>query len=86
VRALLAASRTLQDKLRLWALEKASETDVSDCYVAIGNEFNGTLPRTTSTSGAPAPALLFSSLVSNSYSIARYTACRRSCARSSRAA
>jgi hypothetical protein len=43
VRALLAASRTLQDKLRLWALEKASETDVSDCYVAIGNEFNGTI-------------------------------------------
>jgi hypothetical protein len=43
VRSLLEATKTLQDKLRLWAIEKASEADVSDCYVAIGNEFNATI-------------------------------------------
>jgi hypothetical protein len=43
VRRLLQATRTLQDRLRLWALEKASEGDVSDAYVQIGNEFNATI-------------------------------------------
>jgi hypothetical protein len=90
VRALLAASRTLQDKLRLWALEKASETDVSDCYVAIGNEFNGTInafaAHDTDLRCVCAHPLLLSSLVSDGDWIARYTACRKSCARSSRAA
>jgi uncharacterized membrane protein len=43
VHSLLEATKTLQDKLRLWSIGKASETDVSDCYVAIGNEFNATI-------------------------------------------
>jgi hypothetical protein len=43
VRRLLQATRSLQEKLRLWALEKASEADVSDAYVQIGNEFNATI-------------------------------------------
>jgi hypothetical protein len=43
VKSLLLATKQLQDALRFWSLEKASESDVSDCYVKIGNEFNATI-------------------------------------------
>lgn len=43
VKSLLLATKQLQETLRLWSLEKATESDVSDCYVRIGNEFNATV-------------------------------------------
>lgn len=43
VRALLLATKRLQDTLRRWAVRSATEDDVSDVYVEIGNEFNTTM-------------------------------------------
>lgn len=43
VQNLLISTKRLQEVLRLWSVEQASEGDVSDMYVQIGNEFNLTV-------------------------------------------
>jgi hypothetical protein len=43
VHNLLTSTKRLQEVLRLWSVEQASEGDVSDTYVQIGNEFNLTI-------------------------------------------
>ncbi|KAJ3487609.1 hypothetical protein NLJ89_g11697 [Agrocybe chaxingu] len=43
VHNLLSSTKRLQEVLRLWGAEKASEGDVSDVYVQIGHEFNATI-------------------------------------------
>ncbi|KAJ7583375.1 hypothetical protein C8J56DRAFT_791227 [Mycena floridula] len=43
VHALLLATKQLQELLRLWSVKQASETDVSDCYVQLGTQFNTTV-------------------------------------------
>jgi hypothetical protein len=43
VHKLLFSTKRLQDVLRLWSADKASEGDVSDVYVQIGHEFNATI-------------------------------------------
>ncbi|KZT25157.1 hypothetical protein NEOLEDRAFT_1093001 [Neolentinus lepideus HHB14362 ss-1] len=40
VQNLLLATKRLQEILRQWSLMQASETQVSDVYVQLGNEFN----------------------------------------------
>jgi len=40
VRNLLVATRQLQEALRLWSIQQANETDVSNTYVTFGTEFN----------------------------------------------
>ncbi|KAF9525928.1 hypothetical protein CPB83DRAFT_885223 [Crepidotus variabilis] len=43
VRKLLSSTRRLQEILKLWSTERATESDVSDVYVQIGHEFNATI-------------------------------------------
>ncbi|KAF8159902.1 hypothetical protein B0H34DRAFT_705284 [Crassisporium funariophilum] len=43
VHNLLSSTKRLQEVLRLWSLDQATEGDVSDLYVQIGNEFNVTI-------------------------------------------
>ncbi|KJA18071.1 hypothetical protein HYPSUDRAFT_45654 [Hypholoma sublateritium FD-334 SS-4] len=43
VHSLLSSTKRLQEVLRLWSTEKATESDVSDLYVQIGHEFNATI-------------------------------------------
>jgi hypothetical protein len=43
VQNLLISTKRLQEVLRLWSVEQASEGDVSDMYVQIGNELNLTI-------------------------------------------
>jgi hypothetical protein len=40
VKNLLVATKQLQEGLRLWSVQQATETDVSNIYVAVGTEFN----------------------------------------------
>jgi hypothetical protein len=43
VQKLLISTQRLQEVLRLWSVGQASEGDVSDTYVQIGNELNLTI-------------------------------------------
>ncbi|KAI0796137.1 hypothetical protein C8Q75DRAFT_803179 [Abortiporus biennis] len=43
VQTLLGLTKQLQDMLRLWSLEQASETQVSDAYILVGMQFNATV-------------------------------------------
>ena len=43
VQKLLTSTQRLQEVLRLWSVGQASEGDVSDTYVQIGNELNLTI-------------------------------------------
>lgn len=43
VHTLLSSTKRLQEVLRLWSSDKATEGDVSDMYVKIGHEFNATI-------------------------------------------
>jgi len=43
VQNLLLSTKRLQDVLRLWSVEQATEGDVSDLYVQIGNQLNQTI-------------------------------------------
>ena len=43
VQNLLLSTKSLQDVLRLWSVQQATESDVSDLYVKIGNELNLTI-------------------------------------------
>lgn len=43
MKSLLLATKDLQDRLKMWGVGNASESEVSDCYVSIGNEFNATI-------------------------------------------
>ncbi|KAK0488505.1 hypothetical protein IW261DRAFT_1326152 [Armillaria novae-zelandiae] len=43
VHALLLSTKQLQESLRLWSLNQATETQVSDVYVQIGTQFNTTI-------------------------------------------
>ncbi|PPQ65194.1 hypothetical protein CVT24_011378 [Panaeolus cyanescens] len=43
VHSLLTSTKKLQQVLKLWSIEQASETDVSDLYVQIGHELNHTI-------------------------------------------
>ncbi len=43
VRRLLFSTKRLQEVLRHWSKEQASEGDVSDVYVQIGHEFNAVI-------------------------------------------
>lgn len=40
VSALIDATRRLQSSLQLWSTQQISEVEVSDIFVAVGNEFN----------------------------------------------
>jgi len=40
VKNLLVATKRLQEALRLWSIQQATETDVSNIYVTVGTEFN----------------------------------------------
>lgn len=40
VRNLLVATKRLQESLRLWSLDRATENEVSNVYVTVGTEFN----------------------------------------------
>ena len=41
--SLLTSTKRLQELLKLWSAEQATESDVSDLYVQIGHEFNATI-------------------------------------------
>ncbi|KDQ51072.1 hypothetical protein JAAARDRAFT_140943, partial [Jaapia argillacea MUCL 33604] len=43
VQNLLQSTKRLQDVLRQWSVAQASESQVSDVYVLVGNEFNTTI-------------------------------------------
>ncbi|PPQ85236.1 hypothetical protein CVT25_010009 [Psilocybe cyanescens] len=43
VKDLLTSTKRLQDMLKLWSTQQATEGDVSDLYVQIGHEFNVTI-------------------------------------------
>ncbi|KAK0203196.1 hypothetical protein DFS33DRAFT_1262348 [Desarmillaria ectypa] len=43
VHALLLSTKQLQESLRLWSINQATETQVSDIYVQIGTQFNTTV-------------------------------------------
>ncbi|PBK91757.1 hypothetical protein ARMGADRAFT_931676 [Armillaria gallica] len=43
VHALLLSTKQLQESLRLWSINQATETQVSDVYVQIGTQFNTTI-------------------------------------------
>lgn len=43
VHALLLSTKQLQESLKLWSLNQATETQVSDVYVQIGTQFNTTI-------------------------------------------
>ena len=43
VKNLLLSTQRLQEVLRLWSVKQATEGDVSDMYVQIGNELNLTI-------------------------------------------
>ncbi|KAG6884290.1 hypothetical protein C0993_012435 [Termitomyces sp. T159_Od127] len=43
VRRLLLSTKHLQELLKQWSLSQATETQVSDAYVQIGNDFNATV-------------------------------------------
>ncbi|KAF8963359.1 hypothetical protein BDZ97DRAFT_1758627 [Flammula alnicola] len=43
VHNLLTSTKRLQEVLKLWSVDKATEGDVSDLYVQIGHEFNVTI-------------------------------------------
>ena len=43
VHSLLTSTKRLQELLKLWSAEQATESDVSDLYVQIGHEFNATI-------------------------------------------
>ncbi|KDR67745.1 hypothetical protein GALMADRAFT_79553, partial [Galerina marginata CBS 339.88] len=43
VKNLLTSTKRLQEVLKLWSLDQATESGVSDVYVQIGHEFNVTI-------------------------------------------
>jgi hypothetical protein len=43
VHNLLASTKRLQEVLKLWSADQATEDEVSDLYVKIGHEFNATI-------------------------------------------
>ncbi|KAF8884062.1 hypothetical protein CPB84DRAFT_1789548 [Gymnopilus junonius] len=43
VKNLLMSTKRLQEVLKLWSVDQATEGDVSDVYVQIGHEFNVTI-------------------------------------------
>ncbi|KAH9479843.1 Bud site selection protein 6 [Psilocybe cubensis] len=43
VKDLLTSTKRLQEMLKLWSIEQATEGDVSDLYVQIGHAFNVTI-------------------------------------------
>ncbi|KAG7443356.1 uncharacterized protein BT62DRAFT_982073 [Guyanagaster necrorhizus] len=43
VHSLLLSTKQLQESLRLWSINQATETQVSDVYVQIGTQFNTTV-------------------------------------------
>ncbi|KAF5372240.1 hypothetical protein D9758_005065 [Tetrapyrgos nigripes] len=43
VRNLLLSTKELQDTLRRWSVNQATETQVSDVFVQIGTDFNATI-------------------------------------------
>jgi hypothetical protein len=43
VRNLLVATKQLQEALRLWSVQQATEMEVSDTYVTVGTDFNETV-------------------------------------------
>lgn len=43
VHSLLASTKRLQEILKLWSVDQATEDEVSDLYVKVGHEFNTTI-------------------------------------------
>lgn len=43
VRRLLLSTRSLQELLKQWSIKQATETQVSDAYVQIGEDFSTTV-------------------------------------------
>ena len=43
VTTLLETTKQLQEMLRLWSIQQATESQVSDVYVRVGTEFNATV-------------------------------------------